>query len=162
MAWFKVDAHYSGHPAVLKAGDDAMGLWLRMGCWLATFPDQGDLIPRGYAKHVGRPSQIKRLLAAQLLIETDGGYILNRSMAIATSGLPGNSWEVDNTRSRDAIPNALRARVYDRDGRACVECGAREDLSLDHVWPHALGGEDTFDNLRTLCRPCNSRKGARV
>ena len=32
----------------------------------------------------------------------------------------------------------------------------------DAIHPYSLGGEDTFDNLQTLCRPCNSRKGARV
>lgn len=37
-----------------------------------------------------------------------------------------------------------------------------EHLSLDHIHPYSLGGEDTLGNLQTLCRPCNSRKGARV
>lgn len=63
---------------------------------------------------------------------------------------------------RPAIPRRLRARVMDRDGHQCVLCRARTNLTLDHIWPWSLGGEDTLDNLRVLCRPCNSRKGARV
>lgn len=63
---------------------------------------------------------------------------------------------------RAPIPAALRAAVYERDGHKCVRCGATEDLALDHVYPWSKGGEDTFDNLQTMCRPCNTRKGAKV
>ena len=65
-------------------------------------------------------------------------------------------------RGRRRIPDDLRISVYDRDGWACLHCSATESLSLDHIHPYSLGGEDVFDNLQTLCRPCNSRKGARV
>lgn len=65
-------------------------------------------------------------------------------------------------RHRRHIPDALRRAVYERDGFACLHCGVSEGLSLDHIHPYSMGGEDTFDNLQTLCRPCNSRKGARV
>lgn len=63
---------------------------------------------------------------------------------------------------RKKIPDALRLKVYERDGYACLHCGTTERLSLDHIHPFSLGGPDTFENLQTLCRPCNSRKGARV
>lgn len=65
-------------------------------------------------------------------------------------------------RARRHIPDALRFAVYERDGWACLHCGATENLSLDHIYPYSLGGPDTLDNLQTLCRPCNSRKGARI
>lgn len=65
-------------------------------------------------------------------------------------------------RIRKAIPSALRRAVYERDGYACLHCGATDRLSLDHIHPWSRGGEDTLENLQTLCRPCNSRKGARV
>jgi hypothetical protein len=67
-----------------------------------------------------------------------------------------------STRTRSPIPSDLRRAIYDRDGWTCVACGATTDLTLDHIRPWSLGGPDTPDNLRTLCRPCNSRKGARV
>jgi 5-methylcytosine-specific restriction endonuclease McrA len=63
---------------------------------------------------------------------------------------------------REKITDFLRQRVYDRDGRACLHCGAADDLTLDHIRPWSLGGPDTFENLQTLCRSCNSSKGARV
>ena len=65
-------------------------------------------------------------------------------------------------RNRVPISAKLRARVYERDGHACVHCGATEPLSIDHIVPWSKGGPDVFENFQTLCRPCNSRKGARV
>jgi hypothetical protein len=66
------------------------------------------------------------------------------------------------SRARKQIPDELRLYVYERDGFRCLTCGSRESLTLDHIHPFSLGGPDTVDNLQTLCRPCNSRKGARV
>ncbi|MFI2664170.1 HNH endonuclease [Micromonospora carbonacea] len=63
---------------------------------------------------------------------------------------------------RRAIPASVQAAVYQRDGHRCVACGTLDDLTLDHIYPWARGGPDTIDNLRVLCRPCNSRKGARI
>jgi 5-methylcytosine-specific restriction endonuclease McrA len=54
---------------------------------------------------------------------------------------------------------SLRAWIYRRDGGACVECGATEPLTLDHIWPAVRGGTEWASNLRTLCRSCNSRRG---
>lgn len=65
-------------------------------------------------------------------------------------------------RLRAKIPDVLRLEVYARDGFACLHCGTTERLSLDHIYPWSLGGPDTLENLQTLCRPCNSRKGAKV
>lgn len=59
------------------------------------------------------------------------------------------------------IPHAIRRAVYERDKYRCVECDTHIDLTLDHIKPESKGGETTEANLRTLCRPCNSRKGAR-
>lgn len=62
---------------------------------------------------------------------------------------------------RDTIPFPLRVAVYERDGYTCVECGRNTHLSIDHCIAVTSGGETIFENLRTLCRPCNSRKHAR-
>lgn len=65
-------------------------------------------------------------------------------------------------RSRRHIPDAIRFAVYARDGWRCLHCGSGERLTLDHIYPYSLGGSDAIENLQTLCRPCNSRKGAKV
>lgn len=60
-----------------------------------------------------------------------------------------------------AIPGALRTEVYERDGYACVSCGVRRDLSVDHIVAESRGGLTCIENLQTMCRPCNSRKGVK-
>lgn len=57
----------------------------------------------------------------------------------------------------------LRLQIFHRDGNACVQCGAtyRESpLHCDHIFPKSLGGPSTPENLQTLCRRCNLKKGA--
>jgi 5-methylcytosine-specific restriction endonuclease McrA len=59
----------------------------------------------------------------------------------------------------------LRWRVLARDNYTCQICGATgatAELTIDHVTPVSLGGSNAESNLQTLCRSCNSRKGARV
>lgn len=57
-------------------------------------------------------------------------------------------------------PN-LRERVLEGCDWRCVQCKSTDDLCIDHIRPVALGGTNDLDNLQVLCRPCNSRKGAR-
>ncbi|MEG0619343.1 MAG: HNH endonuclease [Bacilli bacterium] len=40
----------------------------------------------------------------------------------------------------------------------CCYCGKDEKLTLDHLVPKYLGGEDTGDNLVYSCQHCNSSK----
>ena len=45
--------------------------------------------------------------------------------------------------------------------RCCACCGSTEDITIDHIIPLSKGGDDELNNLRLLCRSCNSRKGDR-
>jgi CRISPR/Cas system Type II protein with McrA/HNH and RuvC-like nuclease domain len=53
-----------------------------------------------------------------------------------------------------------RLRIYARDGYSCLKCGAKEDLTIDHIVPISRGGSDDFQNLQTLCFSCNQKKAA--
>lgn len=58
-----------------------------------------------------------------------------------------------------------RKNVMLRDGHQCQYCSRRppiRDLNIDHVLPRSRGGEDSWENLVTACRPCNLRKGWRT
>lgn len=66
------------------------------------------------------------------------------------------------TLKRKPISASLRRRVHERDHYRCVECGTHLNLQVDHVVPVAAGGTNDFDNLQTLCRTCNIRKGAKT
>lgn len=64
--------------------------------------------------------------------------------------------------SRAKVPIADREIVLERDRRACVLCGATDDLTIDHIFPVVHGGSGDPINLRVLCRSCNCRKGAAI
>jgi 5-methylcytosine-specific restriction endonuclease McrA len=54
--------------------------------------------------------------------------------------------------------------LADVHGPACHYCGwvpgALWELTLDHIWPRALGGTNRRRNLVLACRPCNAGYGA--
>lgn len=52
-----------------------------------------------------------------------------------------------------------RRAVFARDGWACQYCGARSDLTVDHVVPRSKGGGSDWENVVTCCAACNRRKG---
>ncbi len=61
---------------------------------------------------------------------------------------------------RAHIPRDVRHVVWQRDGGACVDCGATFDLQYDHIIPVAMGGSSNVENLQLLCGACNRRKSA--
>lgn len=57
------------------------------------------------------------------------------------------------------VARVSRRGIYVRDNYECQYCGAGHDLTLDHVKPKRMGGQDTWENLVTCCRKCNGKKG---
>jgi 5-methylcytosine-specific restriction endonuclease McrA len=53
-----------------------------------------------------------------------------------------------------------RRAVFARDDWTCQYCGARSNLTVDHVVPRSKGGLSTWDNIVASCAPCNRRKGS--
>jgi 5-methylcytosine-specific restriction endonuclease McrA len=51
-----------------------------------------------------------------------------------------------------------RFNLFLRDGFCCQYCGARADLTFDHVVPRSRGGLTSWDNVVAACAPCNLRK----
>ena len=52
-----------------------------------------------------------------------------------------------------------RERIKENWGHSCAYCGATENLSLDHVKPRSLGGQDVSKNVVCACVSCNQSKG---
>lgn len=91
-----------------------------------------------------------------------GGYVLEviaRHAGEQTFRTASESFAPSKKKKR--ISSSLRTQVYERDGYACVTCGVMKDLSCDHIMPEKLGGPTTLENLQTMCRPCNSKKGVK-
>ena len=55
-----------------------------------------------------------------------------------------------------------RRAVFARDGWACQYCGARSNLTVDHVIPRSKGGSSDWENIVASCAPCNRRKADRL
>jgi 5-methylcytosine-specific restriction endonuclease McrA len=52
-----------------------------------------------------------------------------------------------------------RRAVFARDNWTCQYCGARSNLTVDHVVPRSKGGSSNWENIVASCAPCNRRKG---
>lgn len=62
-------------------------------------------------------------------------------------------WEFERVRKRP--------RVVERDGKVCKQCGATDNLVIDHIVPIAKGGSNDLSNLQILCWTCNAKKGTK-
>ena len=52
-----------------------------------------------------------------------------------------------------------RFNLFLRDEFSCQYCGARGDLTFDHVLPRSKGGVTSWENVVAACAPCNLKKG---
>lgn len=59
-------------------------------------------------------------------------------------------------------PAFTRFNVFLRDRFACQYCGARDELTFDHVIPRSKGGQTTWENIVAACSPCNLKKGGQM
>ncbi|MFD7106116.1 mucin-2 [Streptomyces celluloflavus] len=65
MTWFKVDDTAHAHPKLLKAGNAALGLWVRAGAYAAQHLTEG-VIPGVVAQLYGTAPQARKLVASGL------------------------------------------------------------------------------------------------
>lgn len=66
-----------------------------------------------------------------------------------------------NKRPKHLISENLRWEIWERDNFTCQKCGSRRLLHVDHIIPESCGGSLSKDNLQTLCRKCNLKKGSK-
>lgn len=163
MSWARIEDAFDDSEAVLELlGDDrgpaAVGLWTVCFAWASRNRHPSRVahvpadLPRRFIPRKG-PELAGLLVEAGLWVVCDDGWLFVESDLFEWGPMDGR---------RGYIPTWLRRRIYTRDGWQCLRCGRSDDLTLDHIWPWSKGGQDTEDNLRTLCRSCNSTKGARV
>jgi hypothetical protein len=66
---------------------------------------------------------------------------------------------VKNSRS---IPKSVKFNAYQKANGKCESCGSIHQLQYDHRTPFSLGGTNSIDNIRLLCRNCNFRAAIKV
>ena len=87
--------------------------------------------------------------------------ILQINSIIATHG---NTHALMKARDR-YVPPLNNPALFRRDANLCLYCGNRfskSDLSRDHVTPLSQQGEDSWNNVVTACKRCNSHKAGRT
>lgn len=56
----------------------------------------------------------------------------------------------------------IRCEIWRRDQGRCQICKSEYALEVDHIWPKSIGGEESLENLRLLCRSCNQRAAINI
>jgi hypothetical protein len=111
VVWFRADDTLAFNAAVVRAGNAAMGLWLRAGTWCAQQLTDGH-VPRHIAATLGSPAQMKRLVEAGLWHETETGFLFHEWNASNPTRA-----EVENRRQSEAKKkSAFRQRRAGQDG----------------------------------------------
>ena len=73
IPWFKVDDTLAFHQKTVKAGNAAVGLWVRAGSWSMQTLSDG-FIPQEIAETLGTVSQAEKLVSAGLWDRLPSGY----------------------------------------------------------------------------------------
>lgn len=104
-----------------------------------------------------RPSGLgnRRAVAGQASVNSGNRRAVARQGSVKSGQRRG--------RRRRSTPKWVRDQVFLRDGMRCSyvgpegRCAVTYSLHLEHIRPHALGGNDDPSNLRTFCAAHNQR-----
>lgn len=106
---------------------------------------------------------------ARELIEQAAKILVDRGLEEYADGhahyfltLTGEDKDFRPVYIKGSIPSKLREQVFERDGYKCKRCFSTRLLQADHVFPESKGGETTLENLQTLCKKCNLKKGSKI
>jgi len=95
---------------------------------------------------------LEKLESGDITFDNIDGYDLVFSKVEAT----------DIACKKQKIPEELRWEVFERDDFRCRECGCRRMLQADHIIPESKGGATVLENLQTLCKRHNVKKGNKI
>ena len=142
-------------PEVWSMPPKAFVVWVYGLCWASQMRSEtGWTIPHEVAKTFSTTKDREALIRHGFWNDCGLYYELPRATRRGVPlWKPGASGLV-----RRAIPRRIRDEVFNRDGNQCLRCGSSAHLTLDHIKHWSRGGGDNADNLRTLCRSCNSQR----
>lgn len=85
--------------------------------------------------------------------------LLNEQSTLHVNSIIAVNGRISKHKKRATLNNQT---LFRRDGKVCAYCGNKfspKDLTRDHIHPQSRGGENTWQNLVTSCKTCNSHKG---
>lgn len=109
----------------------------------------------------GKARTLVELLIKNKQLPVDFMLFLQGDFAPYTESIISSHRSIDYGR-KDTIPASLRAKVLKCKGDACLCCGSKKRICMDHKIPESHGGKTVFDNLQPLCNICNLIKGVRL
>ena len=144
MGYFQIPVSWYRDETMLNLMDKnpaSIGIYVMMISWCSDNKSYGD-IPYVDFRYVldGEDEELQALIDAGLITKTDKIRLREPVYHI-------KSFRRFDPRSREPISKKLRKAVYERDHYRCVECGATDHLSLDHIivesWRRGHHGESS-------------------
>ncbi|MFE1770285.1 mucin-2 [Streptomyces sp. NPDC059008] len=142
MPWFKIDDSSHSHPKFVKAGNAALGLWLRCGAYAAQHLTEGT-VPGVVAQMYGTAPQARKLIAVGLWHEQGhdcarcpqpaaGDYVVHDYFE---GGRNATRAQVDAART-SAAERKARSRTRTNRGRIDDESAANRDRNASDPAPN--------------------------
>ncbi len=78
------------------------------------------------------------------------------------SEIPHPKGHKDSKYLGGGVPEVVRKEVFAHDNFKCKNCGATNNLTIDHIKPRVFGGSNNIENLQCLCKTCNASKNNRM
>lgn len=120
--WFKVDDGLAFHRKTLRAGNAAMGLWVRAGAYCGQHMTDG-FIDAQVALTLGTAAQVHRLVDSGLWIESDEGYLFHD-----WADMNPTRAEIETARKKEAA----RKKIW-RETRVTEQSNFQEDAGQGQV-----------------------------
>lgn len=114
MPWFKIDDKAHSHPKFMRAGNAALGLWLRCGSYAAQHLTEG-IVPGVVAQLYGTATQAKKLIKAGLWHEH--GHDCDRCTQPAAGDYVVHDFLEDGRNTSRAKHEAERKKARDRQAK---------------------------------------------
>lgn len=140
MPWFKIDDSSYSHPKFRRAGNAALGLWVRCGAYSAQHLLEGH-VPGDIAKDFGTPPQAQKLVSAGLWHKA--GHDCPRCPQPAADGYFIHDFFEGGRNSTRAQVEASRQAAAERQAksRANAAAGSGKTKALSNRTPNGVRNE---------------------
>jgi hypothetical protein len=135
MPWFNVDDGFAFHRKSVRAGNAALGLWVRAGSWCAQQLTDG-FVPAEMVEVLGTASQAGRLVSAGLWSEVEDGYQFHEW---TESGRNPSRSEVLLRRKKEAEKKARARSAKSKSSQVNDDCPPGTPEGLPGVVPEGVG-----------------------
>lgn len=166
MSWAKFDDAFWSHPKVVRAGNEAVGAFVRVVCYCSQYLTDG-AVPAATAREIARPKVLERLVEVGLLeVDGDGfrvhGYLERNPSRLqveaerAAKTQRQNRWRESRAQESKTAPNA--GNVPRVDASTAPSQDASKDAAPSRPVPTRK--ENTACSLRAHEEPAQGQPAA--